>query len=120
MNTKKTVTMEVTYDRIVAFSGGMSGLATLILENGAVMCENGATARALDDAFDGFIDGFYHVNSKAIAGKSIVYSTDEMGILDGFSKPREFARRHHVKLPPVGSTFEVEIETDDDDDQEEQ
>jgi hypothetical protein len=110
--------LEVTYDRIVAFSGGMSGLTTLILENGAVMCENGATARALADAFDGFIDGFYHVNSKVIAGKGIVYSTDEMGILDGFSKPREFARRHHVKLPPVGSTFEVEIETDDDDDQE--
>ena len=51
--------LEVTYDRIVAFSGGMSGLATLILENGAVMCENGATVRALDDAFDGFIDGFF-------------------------------------------------------------
>ena len=105
--------MEVTYDRIVAFAGGGSGLATLILENGAVMCENGATARALDNAFDGFIDGFYHVNSKAIAGKGIVYSTDEMGILDGFSKPRDFARRYHVKLPPIGATFEVEIETDD-------
>jgi len=75
---------------IIGFRGSwMSGLATLIIETDEgiehVFCENAPTVRALEAAFGGVIGPGHTVDVDAIAGRRILYSTDSMGVLEGFT-----------------------------------
>ena len=71
---------------IVGFNGSwMSGLATLILEDDQVFCDNGATVRVLDAAYPGFITEGHRVDDSVIRGKVIYYDTDFMGVLEAFT-----------------------------------
>lgn len=76
--------MEIMKDRIIALQGSWgSGLATLVLENDQVFCENGATVRALDAAFGNVIGEGHTIDNKkgGHVGKEIYYSLDAMGML---------------------------------------
>jgi hypothetical protein len=74
-----------------AFHGSwMSGLATLVIDGQPVMCENGATVRALHNCFGDVIAAGHTVDSSAFAGKEIVYSVDDMGVLIGFTPTDEW------------------------------
>lgn len=79
--------------KIIDFQGSwMSGLATLVVENEetgqteSIFCDNSPTVRALAAAFGGVIGPGHTANVKAIRGKRINYSTDNLGlgILEGF------------------------------------
>ena len=76
---------------IVEFRGSwLSGLATLIIHNDEgereiVPCENAATVRALEAAFGDVIGPGHTVNAEAIVGRKILYSTDPIGVLEGFT-----------------------------------
>lgn len=67
---------------ILAFRGSWgSGLGTLVLDTGAVHCENAATVRALDACFGDVIGPGHTVNQEAIAGQEVYYCLDEMGLI---------------------------------------
>lgn len=71
--------------RIMGFYGSwMSGLATLALDTGQVMCDNAPTVRALEAAFGGVIGPAHTASVKKIKGRSIYYKTDCIGILECF------------------------------------
>jgi hypothetical protein len=84
--------MPTTYKGTInAFRGSyMSGLGYLIIDGQPVMCENAQTVRSLDGAFGDVIAKNHTVNNDAIAGKEIVYSVDDMGILMGFTPVEEW------------------------------
>lgn len=93
----------------------MSGLGTLVVSGVPVHCENGATVRALDSCFGNVISPGHSVNNKAIQGKDIVYSMDEMGlILEAFTPTKEWRQRHgRGKTPKIGGSLEIEVGEDD-------
>ena len=72
-----------------------SGLAVLVIDEIlhpigevkriGIYCENAPTVRALEGCFGGVIGQAHSVNQEAIRGKVIFYSTDELGILLGFT-----------------------------------
>jgi hypothetical protein len=65
-----------------------SGLATLVFEDGSVVyCENGPTVRALENCFGNVIGDNHTINNETGGhiGKEIVFTTDFMNILEGFS-----------------------------------
>lgn len=75
---------------IEAFHGSwMSGLAELVIDGMPIMCDNGPTGRALCGAFDAAGAG-HTINNDAIAGKEVVYSVDDMGMLLGFTPVEEW------------------------------
>jgi len=88
---------EVYRGKIIGFRGSwLSGLATLIVEDFdrgeiAIPCDNGATVRALEDAFGNVIAEGHTVNNEAIQGKEIYYSMDDMGLVLGGFTPVEDA-----------------------------
>lgn len=86
---------------IDGFSGNwLSGIGYLIIDGMPVMCENGATVRALDGAFGDVIEAKTHtVNNEAIKGKEIIYSVDDMGVLMGFTPVDEW---EGPEIPPEG------------------
>lgn len=79
--------------KILAFHGSwMSGLATLVIEDFvtkeqvSVYCENGPTVRALEGCFGNVIGNAHSVKGDGgHVGKEVYYSTDELGILNGFT-----------------------------------
>lgn len=78
--------------QIEGFSGSWgSGLAVIVIGGTPVHCDNGATVRALDAAFPGFIAPGHTVNPDRIDGERIIYSYDEMGMcLGGFTPESEW------------------------------
>jgi len=86
---------EFHYGKIVCLQGSWgSGLATLIVLNRdgvmvSIPCDNAPTVRALDGAFGDFIAPGHTFNNEAIAGKEIIYSYDETGIILGGITPIE-------------------------------
>jgi len=67
-----------------------SGLATLLIENDGViipvLCENAQTVRCLEGAFGDVIGNAHDVKTNGgHIGQEIFYSTDFMGILEGFT-----------------------------------
>jgi hypothetical protein len=89
-----------------------SGLAELIIDEVAVSgetkrvgiyCENAPTVQALEGCFGGVIGQANSVNQAAIAGKEIFFSTDDLGVLEGFTStddaPPEMARIYEEAIP---------------------
>lgn len=76
---------------IIGFAGSWgSGLGVLMFSDHApVHCDNAQTVRALDSCFGGFISPNHAVNPEAIHGKRISFSTDALGLLEGFSPVEE-------------------------------
>jgi benzoyl-CoA reductase/2-hydroxyglutaryl-CoA dehydratase subunit BcrC/BadD/HgdB len=104
--------MKVTVYRgkIEAFHGSwLSGIATLIISGKPVLCENTSTVRALDSCFGNVITSGHCVNNRAIRGKDICYSFDEMGlILEAFTPTREWKAMGRP-APKVGGSVEIEV-----------
>ena len=90
----------------------MSGLGHLITSSGAVPCDNAPTVRALDACFGNVIGEAHTVNNKAIQGKDIVYSMDDMGlVLEAFTPTKEWRERHGAKkTPKLNESLEIELE----------
>jgi hypothetical protein len=85
---------------IEGFRGSwMSGLGYLIINGHGVPCDNGATVRALESAFGGVIAEGHTVNREAIEGKEVFYSTDFMGVLEGFTPVMEEDLNELIKVP---------------------
>ena len=75
---------------ITGFGGSwLSGIGYLEIDNVPVPCENAPTVRALDGAFGDVIAAGHTVDQDAVIGKVIYYSTDDMGLLDGFTPEEE-------------------------------
>ena len=92
---------------INGFSGSWgSGIGYLVIDERPVPCENGATVRALAGAFPGFISAGHCVDNQAIAGKEIVYSVDELGMLANFTPAEDWAG---PEIPPEGLADEGEV-----------
>ena len=73
---------------IAGFGGSWgSGLGHLAFEDGSVVhCENGATVRALEACFGDVIGNAHNVREDGgHVGQEIYYSTDDFGILCGFT-----------------------------------
>jgi hypothetical protein len=93
--------MKVEKDRIVSLVGSWhSGLATLVLENGEVFCDNGATVRALDAAYGNVIGEGHSIDNVngGHVGKEIYYSLDEMGMLLEAFTPVEEASEELINI----------------------
>lgn len=74
---------------ITGFSGNwMSGIGYVIIDGVPVMCENGATVRALQNCFGNVIDAGHRASIKE--PREIVYSVDDMGLLMGFTPVEEW------------------------------
>lgn len=85
---------------IDAFGGSYgSGIATIVIDGQPVMCENTSTVRALDACFGDVITDAHSVNEKAFVGQRIVFSMDNMGLLDGFTPWDEYKARHPKSKP---------------------
>jgi hypothetical protein len=102
--------MEVFKGRIVAFGGSWgSGLGTLVIDDEkrgrvSILCENGATVRALDAAFCNVIGDAHDVKTDGgHVGQGIYYSTDDFGILEAFTPvddaPPELVRIYEEAIP---------------------
>jgi len=89
--------------KIISFSGSWgSGLATLTIQNedGTVKhvpCDNGPTVRALHAAFGNVISKNHTMNNKAIQGKEIYYTLDDMGLVLGGFVPLEMASKELIQ-----------------------
>lgn len=72
---------------ITGFAGSWgSGLGHLLINGLPVMCENGATVRALEGCFGNVIGNAHNVETEGgHVGQEVYYSTDGMGILEGFT-----------------------------------
>lgn len=87
--------MTIQKGTIIRFEGSwLSGLATLVIrkEDGTidrVPCENGPTVRALHRAFGNVISRGHTVSNRAIEGKEIFYSRDDMDLVLGGFTPVE-------------------------------
>jgi hypothetical protein len=85
---------------IEGFRGSwMSGLGYLIINGHGVPCENGATVRALEACFGDVIAEGHTVDSKAVADKEVFYSTDFMGVLEGFTPVASEDLNELIKVP---------------------
>lgn len=84
--------MPTTYrGTIDGFEGSwQSGLGYLVINGMPVMCENAPTVRALEGAFGDVIGEGHTVNTKALAGKEIIYSVDDLGLLMGLTPVDEW------------------------------
>ena len=78
--------MEVTRNIIARFSGSwLSGIATLHFQDGSMVHgDSGPLGRALDAAFDCIAPG-HCIDSDPLNGQDIVYTTDFVGIIEGFT-----------------------------------
>ncbi len=65
-----------------------SGLGYLVIDGQPVLCENGATVRALQGAFGNVIDPGHTASVKG--RHEVVYSIDGMGLLLGFTPIEEW------------------------------
>ncbi len=98
--------------KIDVFTGSwQSGLAVLVIDGEPIHCENAPTVRALDSCFGNVIAPGHSVNQKAIHGKDIVYSLDEMGlVLEAFTPTKDWRERWGKKrTPKLGESLEIEI-----------
>ena len=93
--------MTIRKGTIAGFGGSWgSGLGHLRFEDGTVVhCENAPTVRALESAFGNVIGPGHTVNPHGDhVGQTIYYSTDDFGILDGFTPedeaPPEIVRQY--------------------------
>jgi hypothetical protein len=78
--------MECTRGIIEGFGGSWgSGIGVLYISGIPVNCENAQTVRSLDACFGNVITSGHGVNQNAIIGKDIVYTTDRLGMLEGFT-----------------------------------
>ena len=85
--------MEIRKGRLIQFQGSwQSGLGSLEIEDsetGAhelVPCDNGATVRALEDAFGDVITEGHTANGDGYKGQEVYWSLDEFGlVLGGFT-----------------------------------
>ncbi len=101
--------MEFTRDNIKAFEGSWSsGIAFLRFERGiAIPCDNGPLARALMGAFD-CSNGNHGIDNALIAGESVVWSFDEMGLLlAGFTPYDNWLSQGHPMLE-VGESIRLD------------
>jgi hypothetical protein len=99
--------------KIEGFYGSwQSGIATLAVGGVEVFCDNAPTVRALDAAFGKVITSDHQVSQKAIVGKDIVYSMDEMGLMmAAFTPTKQWRDRHgQKKTPKLGETKAIEVE----------
>jgi hypothetical protein len=81
-------------------------MATITISGKHIPCENGATVRALRDAFGDCVIGPGHtVSTSAFVGKDIVYVWDDMGLMLGGFQPTE---DYCGTLPEVGGSLESE------------
>ena len=112
---KEEVKYTVYRDQIAGFHGSWgSGLASLTFESGrSVMCENGQTVRALDACFGDVITEGHCVDQQAIIGKDIVWSMDDLGILEGFTPACEW----RGELPELGGEIEITLTEEDESDE---
>jgi hypothetical protein len=83
------------YGKVVCLQGQWgSGLATLIVLNEldvmvSVPCENAATVRAFEVCYGDVIKEGHTFDGRLLAGKEIVYSYDEFGLVLGGFTPLE-------------------------------
>ncbi len=99
---------------IEGFAGSWhSGLAMMMISGRLVHCDNAPTVRALDVCFGNVITNVHTVNVKAIRGKDIVYSYDEMGlVLAAFTPTRDWRQMHGRKnTPKIGGSLEIDLPT---------
>jgi hypothetical protein len=92
--------MPTTYKgTLIGFSGLWgSGIGQLLFsDQSAVMCENGATVRALQGFFGNVIDDGHKASIKS--PREIVYSVDDMGLLLGFTPVEDW---NGPEIPPEG------------------
>ena len=99
--------MEFTRDIIEGFSTITgSGIATLILQNSSVFCDNGATGRALNQAFNCITSGCM-IDNSLIEGQDIVYFLDDYGLaLKGFVKYDDWLDQGQPEVE-IGKAIEV-------------
>lgn len=86
--------MEIMRGTIRGIQGSWgSGLATLILDNAQVHCENAATVRAMEAAFGNVIGQGHTINNETggHVGREIYYSLDEFGLILAAFTPVEEA-----------------------------
>ena len=76
-----------------------SGLGYLIINGHGVPCENGATVRALEACFGNVIAEGHTVNDEALQSKEVFYSTDFMGVLEGFTPVSAEDLNEMIKVP---------------------
>ena len=85
--------MEIRKGKLIQFHGSWgSGLGTLEIEDSEtsvpehVHCDNGATVRALEAAFDDVITEGHTANGGGYKGREVYWSLDELGlVLEGFT-----------------------------------
>ena len=85
--------MEIKKGRLIQFRGSWgSGLGSLEIEDSEtgvpehVPCDNGATVRALEDAFGDVITEGHTANGNGYKGREVYWSYDEFGlVLEGFT-----------------------------------
>ena len=85
--------MENRKGRLIQFGGSWgSGLGTLEIEDSEtgehelVLCDNGATVRALEAAFGNVITPAHTANGNGYKGQEVYWSYDELGlVLEGFT-----------------------------------
>lgn len=84
-----------------------SGLATLVFEQGnSVHCDNGATARALDSAFDCIAPG-HSIDNDKLVGKDIAWAYGEFGLtLGGFMPYDEYLLNDNPEIE-LGMSIEL-------------
>jgi len=94
--------MPTTYKgTLIGFGGSWgSGIGHLLFsDQPAVMCENAATVRALENAYGDVIDAGHKATIKS--PREIVYSVDDFGLLLGFTPADEWTG---PEIPPEGIT----------------
>jgi hypothetical protein len=75
---------------IEGFQGSWgSGLGFLVIDGAAIPCDNGATVRALNAAFPGFITADHTVDNDVIEGQEVVWDYDELGLCLGWFCPAD-------------------------------
>ncbi len=85
---------------ITGFIGSWgSSIANLLIDGLPVLCENAPIVRALEGAFGNVIGNNHCVNQDAIIGQEIIYSTDYMGMLEGFTPIEDYTGE---EIPPEG------------------
>ena len=102
------MTVEIKKGKLVQFGGSWgSGLGLLEIEDSEtgvcehVPCDNGATVRALEDAFGDVITEGHTANGGGYKGQEVYWSYDELGlVLGGFTPvddaPPELAEHYEI------------------------
>lgn len=68
-----------------------SGIGFLEIDGHPIPCENGPTVRALDACFGDVIRSGHTVSSESFAGREVVYSVDDIGLLLAFTPIEDYS-----------------------------